>query len=113
MILAHLPHSKGQYNLSLYWGGPWYAPKKCCSCNPLKPRSQISLANASKTEMGGGGERGGIIGTILGLCRDNGKENGNYYSIIGFIWVVVKIMVPFWIPIIIWHLIFREPKKGP
>ena len=27
--------------------------------------------------------------------------------------VVVKIMVPFWIPIIIRHLIFRVPKKGP
>ena len=28
------------------------------------------------------------------------------------IWVVVKIMVPFWVPIIILHLIFRVPKKG-
>ena len=28
------------------------------------------------------------------------------------IWVVVKIMAPFWIPIIIRHLIFRVPKKG-
>ena len=28
------------------------------------------------------------------------------------IWVVIKIMVPFWIPIIIW-LFFRVPKKGP
>ena len=27
--------------------------------------------------------------------------------------VVVKIMVPFWVPIIIRHLIFRVPKKGP
>ena len=27
------------------------------------------------------------------------------------IWVVVKIMVPFWVPIIIRHLIFRVPKK--
>ena len=27
-------------------------------------------------------------------------------------WVVVKIMVPFWIAIIIRHLIFRVPKKG-
>ena len=27
--------------------------------------------------------------------------------------VVVKIMVPFWVPIIIWPLIFRVPKKGP
>ena len=30
-----------------------------------------------------------------------------------YIWVVVKIMVHFWIPIIIRHLIFRVPKKGP
>ena len=29
------------------------------------------------------------------------------------IWVVVKIMVPFWVPITIRHLIFRVPKKGP
>ena len=29
------------------------------------------------------------------------------------LWVVVKIMGPFWIPIIIRHLIFRVPKKGP
>ena len=28
------------------------------------------------------------------------------------IWVVVKSMVPFWIPIIIRHLIFRVPNKG-
>ena len=27
--------------------------------------------------------------------------------------VVVKIMVPFWIPIIIRHLIYRLPKMGP
>ena len=26
-------------------------------------------------------------------------------------WVVVKITVPFWIPIIIRHLIFRVPKR--
>ena len=30
----------------------------------------------------------------------------------GLIWVVVKIMVPFWVPIIIRHLISRVPKKG-
>ena len=29
------------------------------------------------------------------------------------IWVVVKIMVPFWVPIIIRHLLFRVPRKGP
>ena len=44
---------------------------------------------------------------------DNGKENGNYYNITGYIggyiriaenemettiWVVVTMMVPFWVP---------------
>ena len=24
--------------------------------------------------------KGGIIGVIVGLCKDNGKENGNYYN---------------------------------
>ena len=28
------------------------------------------------------------------------------------IWVVVKIVVPFWVPIIIRHLIFRVPTEG-
>ena len=26
-----------------------------------------------------------IVGAILGLCRDNGKENGNYCTIMGCI----------------------------
>ena len=29
------------------------------------------------------------------------------------VWVVVKIMVPFGVPIIIRHLLFRVPKKEP
>ena len=29
------------------------------------------------------------------------------------IWVIVKIMVPVWVPIIIRHLLFKVPKKGP
>ena len=28
------------------------------------------------------------------------------------IWVVAKIMVPFWVPNIIRHLLFRVPKRG-
>ena len=28
-------------------------------------------------------------------------------------WVVVKIMVPFWVLVIIRHLMFRAPKRGP
>ena len=30
----------------------------------------------------------------------------------GSTWVVVKIMVPFWVPNIVRHLIFRVPKKN-
>ena len=30
-----------------------------------------------------------------------------------YTWVVVKIMVPFWVPNIVRHLIFGVPKKGP
>ena len=33
-----------------------------------------------------------------------------YIDLIG---VVVKIMVPFWVPNIVRHLIFRVPQKGP
>ena len=53
------------------------------------------------------------IGVILG---DNGKGNGNYYNglyrdyrVYGWL---SRIRVPFWIPIIIRHLIFRVSKKG-
>ena len=38
----------------------------------------------------------GIIGTILGLYRENGKENGNYY-----IGVIYTLLVPFWVPEIV------------
>ena len=31
----------------------------------------------------------GIIGYMLGLYRDNGKENGNCYNIIGYILGVI------------------------
>ena len=40
---------------------------------------------------------------ILGSQKDSLSLN--------YIWVVVKIMVPFWIPTIIRHLIFRAPKR--
>ena len=36
-----------------------------------------------------------------------------YIAMQNIIWVDVKIMVPFWVTIIIRHLIFRVPKKGP
>ena len=50
-----------------------------------------------------------ILGLYWGYMGDNGKENGNYYN--GFYGWLVKIMVPFWVPIIIRPLIFRVPKK--
>ena len=49
-------------------------------------------------------------------AKNLGKEYGTSGFSSGFIvvtWVVVKIMIPFWIPIITLHLIFRVPKKGP
>ena len=36
-----------------------------------------------------------------------------YRYIYIYVWVVVKIMVPFWVPIIIRPLKFEVPKKGP
>ena len=33
----------------------------------------------------------GVIGYILGLHWDNGKENGNYYSILGYIGVMLGV----------------------
>ena len=41
------------------------------------------------------------------------KTKGERRGFGDYIWVDVKIMVPFWVPIIIRHLIFRVPKKGP
>ena len=44
----------------------------------------------------------GIIGYILGLCRDNEKENGSYCSIIRLYWgynelKMVRRVLRFWI----------------
>ena len=42
-----------------------------------------------------------ILGLHWGSMGDNGKENGNYYSIIGIIlWWLSKLWVPFWVPYI-------------
>ena len=55
------------------------------------------------------GRRGGAILQMNSLVAAAGKGNSSY----SITWVVVKIMVPFWVPIIIRHLIFRVPKIGP
>ena len=49
------------------------------------------------------------------LCLVLSREwgNGFWRLLLGIIWVVVKIMVPFWVPIILRHLLFRVPKKRP
>ena len=40
------------------------------------------------------------------LCLTGGQYGIREYVI----WVVLKIMVPFWVPIVVRHLIFRVPK---
>ena len=45
-------------------------------------------------------------GLYWGYIGDNGKENGNYTS-------GLTCVVPFWVPIIVQHLIFRVTRKGP
>ena len=54
-------------------------------------------------------------GQMLGAHTSKGEKDmtATVISRYDLIWVVVKIMVPFWIPSIIRHLIFRVPKKGP
>ena len=57
----------------------------------------------------------GILGFYWGYIGDNGKENGNYYSGLYrdyrvYRWLS-KLWSPFWIPLIIRHLIFRVLKK--
>ena len=37
---------------------------------------------------------------------------GQFWRGLHTIWAVVTMMVPFWIPIIMRHLIFRVPQKG-
>ena len=57
-----------------------------------------------------------VMSAVSGLAAENlRKRLGSTMSarMLSNIWVVVKIMVPFWIPIIIRHLIYRVPKKGP
>ena len=51
------------------------------------------------------------IGRELGYCPHLASLH-NMRHIKGIIWVVVKIVVPFWILFIIRHLVFRVPKKG-
>ena len=53
------------------------------------------------------GEGGG------GYSRVRVVFGGNAFLLLRSIWVVVKIRVPFCVPNIVRHLLFRVPKKGP
>ena len=59
------------------------------------------------------GYNNGLYWGYIGIMEKKMETTMVYWDYIGVIWVVVKIMVPFWVPIIIRHLIFRVPKKGP
>ena len=41
-------------------------------------------------------------------CRNMNPSGLLHYAM----WVVVKIMVPFWVPVFLRHLLFRVPKMG-
>ena len=58
------------------------------------------------------GEEGGF--RVFGACPRLSVSRRQTLEVYQSVkWVVVKIMVPFWVPIIIRHLILRVPKKGP
>ena len=55
----------------------------------------------------------GVLGEYVWAAEGLGLRGSELQVLIVNTWVVVKIMVPFWVLIIIRHLIFRVPKKGP
>ena len=46
------------------------------------------------------------------LEKCSARRPANFRHSFTTTWVIVKIMVPFWIPMIMRHLVFRVPKKG-
>ena len=48
--------------------------------------------------------------TAVVHCLEKLQRNNSRATTRG---VVVQILGSFWVPIIVWHLIFRVPKKGP
>ena len=83
---------------------------------PHPDRSIVSLAglqllpHQQPHRHGAGTEVGQSRERVTGPFR---LEKASGIWEVGFIWVVVKTMVPFWVPILIRHLIFRVPKKRP
>ena len=59
---------------------------------------------------GGGGGGGAHTAQGSESCKPDPGLQGLYRV---SIWVVVEIMAPLWVPIIIRHLLFRVPKRGP
>ena len=53
-----------------------------------------------------------MIRLMIYYLKDPKLWEGIFLNMYIYIWVVVKIMVPFWVLIIILHLIFRVPKRG-
>ena len=53
------------------------------------------------------------LSAILALAMEDSQQMLCIPSGDSDIWVVVEIMVPFWIRIIIRHLICRVPKRNP
>ena len=59
----------------------------------------------------GGGPKPRLSGSQKGIAMELYRGTYGCIGLYKSIWVVVRIMVPFWIPIIIRHLIFRDPKR--
>ena len=57
---------------------------------------------------------GASPGFWFGASEATSLKNGlPFQGSISDTWVVVKIMVPFWVPNIVRHLLFRVPQKEP
>ena len=74
-------------------------------------RSRIALRVLKKQGSFQGPFKGSFKG--LGFYRVYGSMYHCSICMYVYIWVVVKIMVPFWVLIIIRHLLFGVPQRGP
>ena len=96
--MLHQQHFKApqdSQNRDLEWARK-YAPRDSCETGPRAVGESSKLVAPTNWE-----------DTSVETCFPNSPECRFE------IWVDVKIMVPFWIPIIVRHLIFRVPEKGP
>ena len=82
-------------------------------CGKLYEVYLVSYVGIMEKQMETGPARGNVTAAESGSLRKLGvapRNRLNFASVKAARWVVVK---PFWVPIIIRHLIFRVPKKGP